>query len=355
MKQNLINRILTAFVLIYCSHSAASDSNAIDQTYVFFPFAHAEIRPDVHDNPELETFEVELGTDFFYLLNYKKFRVLGELAVTSEEFELERLQIGLDLTTNQTLWLGRFHTPLGYWNSNYHHGLHLQTSVHRPGIIEFEEKGGALPNHITGALLEGQRFTNNGAINYSAAIGYAPTLEHDTLEPYSLEASGNKLHGIIKIGYQPDETNPSESGLVIAQSTITHEGELIDQIQQQFVSLYSHQSWEKYRLLGAAFLVKNTIQYPSTDDAKASFAAGYLHGEYDIASQWTVYARVERSLGSEDDSYLALFEHSETQRNLGGIRYDVTRRQAISSEVSQRTGEHDNHTHVSIQWSAVFP
>ena len=269
---------------------------------------------------------------------------------------MERLQLGLSITPSNTLWIGRFHAPLGFWNSNYHHGLHLQTSVHRPGIIEYEEKGGVLANHLTGALLEAQKFTKEGAINYSIALGYGPNLEHE-LEPFALEMeeAENKLHGIVKVSYQPDDTNQSETGIVLSKSTINSEEVSIDEIQQQILGIYTHQSWERYRVTSSAYLVNNSIIYNSTNKVDASFAAGYFHVEYDIASKWIIYSRVERSIGGKNDPYLELFTHSETERNLGGIRFDLTRRQALSSEVSKRIADHDSHTHISIQWSAIFP
>lgn len=360
MKLSLTRRLLIIFALLYGADTSAITffPNKLDQTYVFFPFAHIEIRPDVHDDPDLdlEELEVEYGTDIFYLLNYKKFRLLGELALTSEELELERLKIGFDITPTNTLWIGRFHSPLGFWNSNYHHGLHLQTSVHRPGIIEYEENGGVLANHISGALLEGQHFISDGAINYSIAAGYSPNFEHG-LEPFSLELENieNKLHSILKIGYQPDDTDPSETGIVLSKSGIYSEDVSLEEIQQQVLGIYTHQSWTKYRITASAYLINNIISYNPTDEVDASFAAGYVHAEYDIASKWIIYARIERAIGGEHDPYLELFEHSETQRNLGGIRFDLTRRQAISSEISKRISDHDSHIHISIQWSAVFP
>jgi hypothetical protein len=30
-------------------------------------------------------------------------------------------------------WAGRFHSPYGYWNTAFHHGAQLQTSLLRPG------------------------------------------------------------------------------------------------------------------------------------------------------------------------------------------------------------------------------
>jgi len=349
--------LVISTILLICTETFGSEDQAsLEQNFLFFPFAHVEYRPGIHADQNLDALEVEIGSDFIYLLNYRKIRVLAEIFATNEELEIERLQFGINLARDKTLWLGRFHTPLGYWNSNYHHGLYLQTSVHRPGIIEYEDAGGALPNHITGALLDGQQYTENGVFNYALAAGLAPTLGHHGLEPYTLGSiSHKKLHGLLKISYQFDETDPTESGLVVGLSRINVENNIIDESLQSIFGIFSHQSQESYRITTSAYVVRNRLSYESAKKLSNSFVAAYVHAEYDMATKWIIYARAERMFGYKDDPYLALFGHNESQRNLAGVRFDITRRQAISSEVSQRVGGHDDHTHVSFQWSAVFP
>ena len=354
MNHRLTNLILIILLQLFGSCAFSAESSSLKQNYLFFPFAHMEIRPNLTDDQDLKTFEAEVGSDFFYLLNYKKFRTLAEFAFTNEEFELERLQFGLDITPGNTLWLGRFHSPLGYWNSTYHHGLHLQTSVHRPGIIEYEDSGGILPNHVTGMLLNGEQYTKIGTFKYSAAAGYAPTLD-GTLEPYTFGEVKNQLLSIVKFAYQADETSPTESGVVISQSIINSEMSNIDYIKQKIFGLYTHQSLNNIRLTASGYLINNSIRYQPGSQYSASFIAGYIHAEYDLAMRTIVYSRLERAFGAKDDPYLALFDHYETERNLGGVRYELTRRQALSVEISQRINSHDSHTHISIQWSAVFP
>jgi len=54
--------------------------------------------------------------------------------------------------------LGRpLHTPLGYWNTAFHHGQQLQTSVLRPQMIDFEDHGGVIPAHTVACGAAGPR------------------------------------------------------------------------------------------------------------------------------------------------------------------------------------------------------
>ena len=48
---------------------------------------------------------------------------------------------------------GLYHTPINWWNTFYHHGQWLQTSIQRPEMIQFG--GRFLPVHFVGALVEG--------------------------------------------------------------------------------------------------------------------------------------------------------------------------------------------------------
>jgi len=87
-----------------------------------------------------------------------KFRSLIELVLESDKssgaigIDTERVQIGYSLSDNATFWVGRYHTPFGAWNTAYHHGGQLQTTIMRPRFIDFEDIGGVLPTHGVGML-----------------------------------------------------------------------------------------------------------------------------------------------------------------------------------------------------------
>ena len=49
--------------------------------------------------------------------------------------DLERIQLGYTFNDQLTTWIGRFHAPYGYWNTAYHHGAEIQTSITRPSIL----------------------------------------------------------------------------------------------------------------------------------------------------------------------------------------------------------------------------
>src|SRR5260370_31880236 len=67
--------------------------------------------------------------------------------------ELERSIIRFAQSDKLKISFGRYHTPINYWNTQYHHGSWLQTSESRPEMIQFG--GRFLPVHFIVALAEG--------------------------------------------------------------------------------------------------------------------------------------------------------------------------------------------------------
>jgi hypothetical protein len=90
--------------------------------------------------------------------------------------DFERAQIGYTLSDNMTLWGGRFHTPYGYWNTAFHSGAQIQTSVLRPRFLAFGDRGGVMPAHLVGLWATGKTGAGDGKITYDAFAGNGPKL-----------------------------------------------------------------------------------------------------------------------------------------------------------------------------------
>jgi hypothetical protein len=65
--------------------------------------------------------------------------------------------------------VGKYHTPINYWNTAYHHGLWLQTTIARPEMIKFG--GQFLPVHFIGVLGEGEVPSGPLGLNYQVGMG----------------------------------------------------------------------------------------------------------------------------------------------------------------------------------------
>jgi len=91
-----------------------------------------------------------------------RFSFVGETVFefdeTAGEFvvDVERAGITYAIDDHLRLTAGKVHTPLGYWNNAYHHGLALQPTIERPLLMKFEDEGGPLPIHTVGVQLSGR-------------------------------------------------------------------------------------------------------------------------------------------------------------------------------------------------------
>lgn len=93
----------------------------------------------------------------------------GSPAVTGFNVEVERSFIRFDQSDRLKLSFGRFHTPIGYWNTAFHHGSWLQTTASRPEVVQFG--GSFVPVHFIGALAEGSAPVGGLNVNYFSGIG----------------------------------------------------------------------------------------------------------------------------------------------------------------------------------------
>jgi hypothetical protein len=103
----------------------------------------------------------------------KKVSFFGEFTATPHEdnfaVEVERSFIRYDYNDAFKVSFGRYHTPIGYWNTAYHHGLWLQTTIRRPEYIKFGST--FVPVHFVGAVAEGRIPSGMFGLGYSAGVG----------------------------------------------------------------------------------------------------------------------------------------------------------------------------------------
>jgi len=83
--------------------------------------------------------------------------------------EVERLILRYDLDDYFKISFGRYHTPINYWNTAFHHGQWLQTSISRPEMTQFG--GSFIPVHFVGTLVEGSTPAGGLNLNYNFGLG----------------------------------------------------------------------------------------------------------------------------------------------------------------------------------------
>jgi opacity protein-like surface antigen len=249
----------------------------------------------------------------------------GKLAV-----DLERLQVGYAFGDYLTTWLGRFHTPYGYWNTAFHHGTQIQTAVRRPSFIDFEDKGGILPAHTVGLWGTGGMSFESGRVGYDLFVGNAPTIEDGVLNMNMAGLSNfrpsvgvnlsygfrNYLEG-LKLGLHWLRADVQNTTLSNKTNLTTTGGYLT----------YLNDPWEFIAEL-YRFDNKDISGKTGTHGSWATFAQ--LGREF---GRWTPYGRFEWSSLNRSDPYFRDMESGQSYtRQAFGVRYNVTPKVALKLE-----------------------
>jgi len=253
--------------------------------------------------------------------------------------DLERLQLGYLVNDGLTMWVGRFHTPYGYWNTAFHHGAQLQTSVRRPQFLDFEDLGGILPAHSVGLWGTGSTKFDLGRVSYdlyaanSASIGLDDPSQPGTgvLNMNQAGRSDGRLMGggNLSFGFRG-----GLDGLTIGAHALR--GGITDNLASgpdvtrlQMSGLWGTYLENDWEVMAEYYHFANREE--SSQVTRSSNAwyvqAGRSFGIY------TPYARLERSELDQADPYFAQQASGGSyKRSTMGLRVDLNPRTAIKFE-----------------------
>lgn len=306
-----------------------------------------------------------VGAADFYFTPKLGDNVLGlvELIFEVEESgelltDLERIQLGYVFSDAATLWMGRFHTPYGYWNTGYHHGQFLQASLKRPRFIDFEDHGGILPSHSVGAWLTGSVKAHDGKVSYDLYVANAPRIgggpgngvldmnnagstNHNASVGFNaaynfagnLEGLKLGLHG-LKADVRDDAGNTT--GLQMLGGYV----------------LYDANDWE------------TLAEYYSFENNTISSATGSFRSWAGFAqvgrtfNKWTPYARLEKAVLDQNDLY---FSQQASGRSYGreafGVRYKLNENAALKLEFNhtrRKDADGQDYNEAQMQYAIRF-
>jgi hypothetical protein len=322
--------------------------------FMFMPTAAYVQSTRNEDDPALE--KRQLLGDLFYSGDHGRLRLLAELQLERDGYDMERLQAGWRSDPNTSLWFGRFHNPVGYWNLEHHHGHFMETSAERPRILEFEDEGGPLPIHLTGFLLQGVRPLGEASLQYDVGVATGPRLKEGELDPVDVVRAPrwNKLATVARVAYRPDATSDDQFGAFVARTRIPGADVPFD-LDQTLFGVYFSRDFGPLRLFGEGFRVRHRIAR-GEGTPWPSYWAGYLQAEYKLVpAQWTLFGRHEALSSRMTAEYAALFPNLPKRRDLAGVRWDFMDNQALKLEWVRDTllgGSTFNG--IEVQWSAMF-
>jgi hypothetical protein len=252
--------------------------------------------------------------------------------------DLERAQIGYQFADSATVWLGRFHTPYGYYNTAFHHGQQIATSLRRPRFIEFEDHGGIMPAHTVGAWLTGSERVGEQKVTYDVYIGNSQRITGGKLD---MNNAGN-THGSTIVGGNlglllSGALDGLKVGVDVFQTRIEDEDPLpplpayVTRVKSYGAyAAYDTDSWEDIAEFHV-FSNQDLTGHTGTHHSDAGFVQlGYRAGRF------TPYARYERGAFQQSDDYFAAqATGSSYYRTALGLRFDVDLVSALKLELAQ--------------------
>jgi hypothetical protein len=345
----------------------AADAQAENhQEWLFFPSIGA-LEVFDQSSPSIADSDVRATADVVYSFSGEGFRVLGEYLLSTDESELERLQVGWVLSDRAMLWLGRFHSPASFWISEFHHGQYLQNSITRPSLEQWEDESGAAPSHLTGLNFEYERELESGAgFSLSIAGGLAPKFEEYKLVPFDMldPRSGHGMSLSFRAAYRPEMFSPMQFGFLSSWNEINviagENADLanLDRVNQLTAGVFADARWRDLRLITSIVYHNNELRYLDgnvTDD----YVLAYVQPEYSVSDDVIIFGRADIGGGEDSSEYLRFLPAFLSHRNMLGLRWDFTAHQSLTFEVADasRQGENYGHDHfkeLRVQWSAVL-
>jgi len=258
------------------------------------------------------------------------FGVFAEISLTAKDseysIEAERLMVKYDFSDRFKVSAGRYHTPIGYWNSAFHHGAWLQTTISRPLIVKFGSK--LVPIHFVGILLEGSLPSGNLGLSYKAGFGNG---RHANIARAgdAGDINGDKAW-LLRLSSKPKKMFGLEFGLSYYADEVSLPAS--PNVDENTIAAYAVWTKESPELIFEYIHSEHELVTDSnaSGDVDAWYGQiGYrLPGKY---SQWKPYARIEKTDVDSSDPLLGA-EGLDYDGGILGVRWDFNPYAAIKVE-----------------------
>ncbi len=263
--------------------------------------------------------------------------------------EVERLILRYDFGDRLKVSAGRYHTPIMYWNTAFHHGAWLQTSVARPEMIKFGSR--FLPVHFVGAMVEGGFPSHWSGLSYQVGAGNGRAA--------NIARAGDagdvnaRLAFVGSLAARPAEPFGLRFGMSAYFDRVSRE----DAVDADERILSVHGLWE--RGLSELLVEYVRVDHDPVDGGEVE-GSNAFYGQAalrltDALRGLKPYVRYERmDIPGPDPVFADLVEDYDAV--LVGLRYDFERLAALKAEVRREAfGEADRVTSLYLQASFAVP
>ncbi|MBI5756717.1 MAG: hypothetical protein HZA12_07305 [Nitrospirae bacterium] len=338
-------------------------------------FADVSFTKSTEGADEFRNGDFAFGTlDLYLAENLENVEILSELVVEfGNVVDLERLYLGYTFSDELRIRIGRYHTPLGVWNTSYHHGVQLQPTINRPVFLNFEDDAGILPTHVVGAYLSGRTRTTAGVLEYGAMIGNGPRITSEDGGTPVLNANNTSDDNIgkaiafhaaispamvdgLKVGLSTHITEvksddaadaraalSDEVGTDIVNSTVS-----VDQIIYGAAITYSTGNVD---IAGEYFAINDNDELLDKDYNSNAY---YGLITYTFKEKWVPYLLYEKMSVKGDDPYFDFLNTKDITKTTLGLRYNITYRSSVKGEVRSVEKGGSDWNEFAVQWALAF-
>ena len=345
----------------------------------FSLFGNVTVRDDSEKNYQSNPFLESL--DLFYAKQYNNkssmlVEFVAENSKDAQSAEIERINVGYQFSPWLKGAVGRFHTPIGRWNREMHHGRILHDTAERPFFLAFHESTeleGIMPVHVPGLMFTGNFESPENNLSYEFLVGSSQQIDtSDTLDPEShapeyeppsdwqSDHLGYSVRGI----YAPKAKNWS-LGLSIMSHTPFESGDKIDGaitekgtelLRQEIVGIDMKASWRRWDVLAEVFRIRNrTKVLERRTDYSTAY---YIQTGFRFQEDLKIIYRYARLNFTEDDLFYVALNRHQQYHNVLTARFDINEFHTLKLEMdfqrSQSAGLEDLTTY-RIQWSFMVP
>ncbi len=252
----------------------------------------------------------------------------GTPAATGFNAEVERAIIRFDQSDHLKVSFGRYHTPINWWNTAFHHGQWLQTTISRPEMVQFG--GRFIPVHFVGALAEGGFPAGGWNLNYQAGVGNG----RGNVISRGGDAGDNNARPAwaLNVFSKPDRAFGLQVGGSLYLDRISLAGR--PEFSERIVA--AHAVWQREDPEVIAEIA-NVRHEQVGGGPVASNLAYYIQTAYrppSVGRLWKPYYRFEHIDIERTDAIFATVPNLDGSTI--GVRYDISMYAAIKSEVRVR-------------------
>jgi hypothetical protein len=255
-----------------------------------------------------------------------KVSFFGETSFTARSntftVEVERAILRYDYNDAFKISVGRYHTPINYWNTAFHHGLWLQTTIDRPQMIEFG--GTFLPVHFVGLLAEGSVGPPAAGVGYNFGVGNG---RGAILSRAGDAGDVNKNRAwLAKVYARPAALYSVEMGAAVYHDLLTLP--TVDGVPELISSAYVAVTRETPEIIAELANVHHHDPLSATDFNSQAF---YVQAAWRLANypDWKPYGRYEKMLGAVGEP---VFGDVSSYTGTLGVRYELSDTAALKAE-----------------------